>query len=98
CRVAPDRRLRIRGAETERPFGVPGRVLPAPGEQGRLDRADRTTPRRRRRVLPALAPAERRALEPLGGLAGAPEHEQREPRTVGGITDPDELLGREPRH
>ena len=49
-------------------------------------------------MLPALAPAERRALEPLRRLLAPPEHQQREPRAVGRVPEPHELLGVEPRH
>ena len=48
-------------------------------------------------MLPALAPARRRAAEPLVRLVGPAEHEQREPGAVGRVADPHELLGIEPR-
>ena len=85
--VAADRRL-DRSAPSS---SVQLRVAPRPplvaGEQRRLQRADRASPRLA--ALPALAPARGRAAEPLGRLRVA-RHQQPEAGGVGRIPLADE--------
>ena len=87
--VAADRRLRLRGADLERPARLVRGAVPVAREHAGLERPDRPPPAAGRRVLPALAIALRGAREPLAAvLAG---HQRAEPRGTGGVAHPRQL-------
>ena len=89
--VPTDRRLGGSCALVERPAGVARGALPVPGEESRLDCADRPPPAAGRRVGIALAVTVGGVAEPFRGGGAVPEHQEREARRAGGVAHPRQL-------
>jgi methylase of polypeptide subunit release factors len=83
--VAADRRFRFSSALLERPARVALGALPVAREDAGLEDRDRAAPTTRRRVVPALAVSLACSVEPLLRGVRTSFHDQREPRSGGGV-------------
>jgi hypothetical protein len=90
-RIAPDRRLGRLGPGVERESGVGLGAAWIAAQQPVLDHRDGPAPAARRRVGEALAVTLGRAGEPLAGLVGAAEHEQRQAGAARRVPHPRQL-------
>jgi hypothetical protein len=89
--VAADRRLGSACALLERPRRVALGSLPVSGENAPLEDRDRPAPAARRRILPALAVALARAVEPLARVVAPSLHHERKAGSRGSIAETRQL-------